>query len=138
MAKTNAIFEYPILIREHHLDTFGHVNNAKYLEIFEDARWELISQNGFALEEIHKKQIGPIVLGVEVHFKKELRVREEINVTTQCTSFEGKIGKLLQKMIKKNGEEACLATFTFGLFDFKTRKLIPPTPDWFKAIGLTP
>ena len=136
--KTNAVFEYAVLIREHHLDTFGHVNNAKYLEIFEDARWELISRDGFSLEEIHKKQIGPIVLGVDVQFKKEIKVREEINVTTQCISYEGKVGKLVQKMIKKNGDEACVAIFTFGLFDFKVRKLISPTSDWFKAIGLTP
>lgn len=138
MTITSSIFEYPVLIREHHLDTFGHVNNAKYLEIFEDARWELILKNGYGLDEVHKRMIGPIVLGVEMQFKKEIKNREEINVTTQCTSYEGKIGKLVQKMIKKNGDEACSATFTFGLFDFKTRKLILPTPEWFKAIGLQP
>jgi thioesterase III len=33
------IFEQAILIREEHLDTFGHVNNARYLEIFGQARW---------------------------------------------------------------------------------------------------
>lgn len=135
---TSSIYEYPVLILEHHLDTFGHVNNAKYLEILEEARWEFISQNGFGLEDVHKKMMGPIILGIEIQFKKEIKNREKIIVTTQCTFYEGKVGKLVQKMIKKNGEEACVATFTFGLFDFKTRKLIPPTPDWFKAIGLAP
>lgn len=33
------IHEYPVVIREHHLDTFGHVNNAAYLDILEEARW---------------------------------------------------------------------------------------------------
>ena len=136
MSKTSAVFNYPIKILEHHLDTFGHVNNSKYLEIFEEARWELISQNGFGLEDVHRIKMGPLILGIEIQFKKEIKNREIITVTTQCTSYEGKIAKLIQKMIKNNGEEACVATFTFGLFDFKTRKLIPPTPEWLKAVGV--
>ena len=55
----NPVFKYPVQIGESHLDTFGHVNNAKYLEIFEDARWELISKNGYGLEEVHRRKIGP-------------------------------------------------------------------------------
>jgi YbgC/YbaW family acyl-CoA thioester hydrolase len=137
LTKTSDAFNYSVKILEHHLDTFGHVNNAKYLEIFEEARWELISQNGFGLEDVHRIKMGPIILGIEIQFKKEIKNREIITITTQCTSYEGKIAKLTQKMIKRNGEEACEATFTFGLFDFKTRKLISPMAEWLKAIGLS-
>jgi len=132
----NLLFEYPVRIRESHLDTFGHVNNAKYLEIFEEARWELISKNGYGLNEVHERQIGPIILGVNIQFKKELLNREEIVITTQVESYEGKIAKLCQKILKSNGDEACIANFTFGLFDFQKRKLIVPTPEWLKAIGV--
>ena len=38
-----SVHEYALVIREQHLDTFGHVNNAKYLEILEEARWDLIT-----------------------------------------------------------------------------------------------
>lgn len=131
----NKVFEYPITIREQHLDTFGHVNNAKYLEIFEEARWELITQNGYGLADVHKKKIGPIILGVDIQFKKELKNREKILVTTECVSYEKKIGKLVQKMLKENGEEACTSHFTFGLFDLNARKIILPTPEWLSAIG---
>jgi YbgC/YbaW family acyl-CoA thioester hydrolase len=130
------IFEYKILIQEHHLDTFAHVNNAKYLEIYEDARWDLITQHGYGLTEVHLKKIGPIILGVNLQFKKELKNRDAITVTTQCTTYEGKVGQLVQRMIKENGDEASIATFTFGLFDFTKRKLILPTSDWLKAIGI--
>jgi YbgC/YbaW family acyl-CoA thioester hydrolase len=132
----NPVFKYPVQIRESHLDTFGHVNNAKYLEIFEDARWELISKNGYGLEEVHRRKIGPIILGVEVQFKLELKNREHIVVTTQCLSYEKKIARLKQDMVKSSGDVACTSVFTFGLFDFNARKLILPTPEWLKAIGL--
>ena len=34
------VFTYPLLIKETYLDTFGHVNNATYLTLFEEARWD--------------------------------------------------------------------------------------------------
>ena len=47
-------FIYPVQIRERHLDTFGHVNNAKYLELYEEARWEIINSRGYDLKQIQK------------------------------------------------------------------------------------
>lgn len=32
--------QHEIKVRGYHIDTFGHVNNARFLEYFEDARWE--------------------------------------------------------------------------------------------------
>ena len=38
------LFEYPVIIREQHLDSYGHVNNATYLQLAEEARWEMMHQ----------------------------------------------------------------------------------------------
>lgn len=35
-----------IRIRNYHLDGYGHVNNARYLEFFEEARWACFEQCG--------------------------------------------------------------------------------------------
>jgi hypothetical protein len=53
---------YELLIHEQHLDTFGHVKNTAYLQILEEARWDLITRNGYGLEEVHRRRIGPVVL----------------------------------------------------------------------------
>lgn len=129
-------FEHEITIKEAHLDTFGHVNNAKYLEIFEDARWELITQNGYGLKEVMMKKQGPVILEVNLKFRKELKLREKIKVITAGAPFQGKISHIYQKIINSKGEEAAIADFTFGFFDLKERKLIDPTPEWIKAMGL--
>jgi thioesterase-3 len=76
-----------------------------------------------------------VILAVDLQFKRELHNREKIVITTQAVSYTGKIGKLLQVIKNEKGEDACTALFTFGLFDLKARKLIPPTPEWLKAIG---
>lgn len=128
---------YPILINELHLDTFGHVNNATYLQIFEEARWDLITKNGYGLAEVHRLKQGPTILELSLKFKREIRNREHITVETFCRSYERKIGKLTQNMINQKGEISCEMDMTFGLFDMTERKLIEPTPAWKRAIGFS-
>lgn len=131
------VFEYELLIRESHLDSYGHVNNATYLTMYEEARWEAITQRGYGFSEVHKTAIGPVVLDVHIKFIKELVLREKIRITMELVSYEGKIFKLKQSMIKENGEVASEAMLTGALFDLKNRKLILPTAEWLRAVGNT-
>jgi YbgC/YbaW family acyl-CoA thioester hydrolase len=130
-------FKYTLLIKEAHLDTFGHVNNATYLQIYEEARWDLITNNGYGLKQVQELKQGPVITEVNLKFMKELKLRETITVKTEMVDYPGKIGHLKQQMIKPNGDLASEAIFTFGLFDLSTRKLIEPTPAWKKAVGWT-
>ena len=127
---------YKILIREHHLDTFGHVNNATYLELYEEARWELITKNGYGLAQVRETGQGPIILDVNLRFIKEISLRETISIETKVLEYKSKIGKIEQSMVNEKSEVVSTALFTFGLFDTKTRKLITPTEAWKKAIGM--
>ena len=129
------IFTHPIIIKEIYLDTFGHMNNATYLTLFEDARWDLITQNGYGLNKIKETGLGPVILELKLRFVKEIRLRETIIIESQLISYEQKIGKLMQTMLR-SGEVCCTAEMVMGLFDLKQRKLVLPTPDWLKAIGL--
>jgi acyl-CoA thioester hydrolase len=134
----SANFVYEIMVRESFLDTFGHVNNAIYLQIFEDARWEFISQNGYTLDYVKKTQKGPIILELQMKFFKEIHLREKIKITCELLEYPKKIGFLLQRIFKENGDLASEAKFTIGLFDLIQRKLIPPTAEWINAINYRP
>jgi acyl-CoA thioester hydrolase len=132
------VHEYRLLILEKHLDTFGHVNNASYLEILEEARWDLITRNGYGLEEVHRSRIGPVVLDVHLRFVRELQNRQEVTIRSWLESYSGKVGKLAQQIVDDSGELCCDALFTIGLFDLSARRLIRPTPEWARALGLRP
>lgn len=129
------VFRYPVLIREHHLDTFGHVNNAVYLELLEEARWEFIAQRGYGLQDVQKLGLGPTVLEWNMKFRKEIRLRERVVIESQMLSYDRKIGMLRQDILNEKEELCCQAIMTFGLFDTKERKLVMPTPEWLYAIG---
>lgn len=127
---------YELLIRESDLDTFGHVNNATYLRMMEDARWDLITGRGYGLKRIRETGQGPVILEVNLKYMRELRLRETIKITTEMLDYDGKVGRMKQQMIKADDAVAAEAVFVFGLFDLKERKLVDPTPEWKNAIGL--
>jgi YbgC/YbaW family acyl-CoA thioester hydrolase len=133
----NLSSSYEVIIRESYLDIFGHMNNAAYLILFEEARWEFITQNGYGLNEVQKLKKGPVILELSLRFKKEIKLREKIWITAELVSHERKITKFKQAMLKEDGSVAAEIHLTFGLFDLQTRRLIEPTPEWKKAIGLT-
>ncbi len=126
---------YEIFIRESHLDTFGHVNNATYLQILEEARWDFITARGFGLKKIQEVGLGPIILEINMKFLKEIKLREKITVESQTLSYEKKIGFLRQDMLNEKNEICFEALLTFGFFDTKLRKLVPPNAEWLHAIG---
>lgn len=136
-AVLSPVFEFPVVIRETDLDTFGHVNNAVYLRLFEEARWEIVSTRGYDLKYVQDSRIGPTILEVRLQFRREIVNREKIVIKTWVASVQRKTMTLRQVMVNEKGEEACLADFVIGLFDLSARKLIDPTPEWRKAVGLT-
>jgi thioesterase III len=132
----NRVFEQSIVIREQHLDTFGHVNNARYLEIFEQARWDLISDNGFGLDYIKSSGTGPVILEINLRFVREVKNRQRMRIRSFVDSYEGKIGRMTQLLVDDSEDICCEGKFVFALWDTLTRKMIAPTPEWRLAVGL--
>jgi thioesterase-3 len=133
----NIIFVYDTLIQEHHLDSFGHVNNASYIMIYEQARWDLITKNGLGLEYILQTQTGPVILDLSVRFKRELKNRELIKITSQVLDVPSpKIIILEQTIINQEEKISSNARFTMGFFDLRSRKLMEAPCEWLKAIGI--
>jgi len=129
------LFEYHKEILEHHLDTFGHVNNAVYLQLYEEARWDFITKNGYGLDRIVKEKVGPVVLEAHVTFKREIGNREQITITSQFKEMKNSLVMVIkQQMLKSDGSLASEAEFHVGVFDTAKRKLIVPPEEWMQAI----
>src|SRR3954447_25270803 len=106
---------FTLLIAERHLDVFGHVNNAVYLEIFEEARWDWITANGFGLREIREAGLGPVLLEARVRFQREVTNRERVLIRSRTVEYRGKVGRVEQVMTREDGTVACTAEFVIAL-----------------------
>ena len=133
----NTVFSYSLVITARQLDVFGHVNNAVYLQLYEDARWDFIEKGGFGHSRIKKDQIGPVILNLNLVFKKELCNQERIVIESTLESTKGsKLMMIRQVMIKEDKSVASSLMLTMGMMDLKKRRLVTPPSDWMKAIGL--
>ena len=130
-------FEYKVKILENHLDTFGHINNATYLSLYEEARWDFIEKNGWGLSEIMAKKQGPVLLEANIKYKREIKNRQNINIVTSEQWIKGKIMGLTQQMINEQDQVCSEAKFVIGFMDMKERKLITPPASWLLACGLS-
>lgn len=137
--RPHAVHEYRVLIHEAHLDTFGHVNNATYLQLFEQARWEWITRNGYGLDKIRETQQGPTILQCTLEFKREVTNRQELVIRSWVGTYAGKIADVHQEMWRFGAQPTlcCSAKFVMALFDLNQRKLITPTPAWLACLGLS-
>ncbi len=137
---SSAVHEYQVLVHEAHLDTFGHVNNAAYLQLFEQARWDWITKGGYGVTQIRETQQGPTILECSLAFRREVTNRQQLLIRSWVASYASKVADVQQEMwrMTSDGSEpvlCCSAKFVMALFDLSQRKVILPTPRWLAALG---
>jgi acyl-CoA thioester hydrolase len=60
-------------IKTYDIDVAGHVNNAVYIQWFEDLRTKLFNDH-FNLPKLLAKNLYPVVISTEIHYKKSLKL----------------------------------------------------------------
>lgn len=118
-----------IKVRGYHLDVFSHVNNARYLEFLEEARWSVLEESGF-MEYMFESDIAFIVVNINIDYKSPATVGDILEIVTTEDQIGKKSMSLNQKIIIKNKEKVSIdSTVTFVLVDNKTGKSIEITDD---------
>ncbi|HLE10649.1 MAG: hypothetical protein A2504_12750 [Bdellovibrionales bacterium RIFOXYD12_FULL_39_22] len=131
-----AEFVYEMQILERHLDSLGHVNNATYLEIYEEARWDILTKSDRGVDYIQKNKIGPVVLDLQITYKKELRNREQIQVKSHFVGHKNKlVMSFHQEIYNRENQLVSNIDLSIGVMDLEKRKLVTPSADWIAAIG---
>ncbi|MFW5820346.1 MAG: acyl-CoA thioesterase [Bacteroidota bacterium] len=128
-------FSYEFTVTKDLLDNYGHVNNANYLRLYEDARWDILQKSDLGEESINEHNTGPVILEVTVRFSNELRVGQKVIIETTSRRKGSKLFFFDQVMKDLNGTVFSKAVFTAALFDLKNRKMIIPDEKWLKAFG---
>lgn len=126
---------YETQVLESDLDSFGHMNNASYLRLFEAARWDHVTRKGYGFIKMQELRMGPIMLEVNLKFVQEVRLRERITIESQVLEYDGWAGRLQQTLLKEDGAVGAVAVFRFGLFDMNKRKIVLASDDWKRALS---
>ncbi|MDN9011875.1 thioesterase family protein [Brevibacillus laterosporus] len=79
---TDMAHTFVFTVRSTEVDFIGHVNNAKYLEYMEWARFDWLIAEGYTIEELQRRHIFPVVVNMNVNYRSELVMGDEITIHT--------------------------------------------------------
>ncbi|MFS0556158.1 acyl-CoA thioesterase [Brevibacillus sp. 179-C9.3 HS] len=115
---------YALTVRSTDIDVIGHVNNAKYLEYMEWARFEWIWQKGFTLDELKRRAIMPVVVNININYRKELTMREDVTAITTVVKVGEKSFVIRQELYNAADVLVADADVTMVMIDANTRQSI--------------
>ncbi|MGE5425417.1 MAG: acyl-CoA thioesterase, partial [Syntrophothermus sp.] len=72
-----------IRVRGYELDSYGHVNNAVYLQYLEQGRWEFMKDQGL-LEQINLDELLLVIIETNIKYIREARLFDDLFVETGC------------------------------------------------------
>lgn len=102
-----------IRVRGYHLDLYGHVNNARYLEFLEEARWAYLeSRRG--LDWWHERGLGFVVAAVTINYRRPATMGVDLEIRSTMKRIGGRSAIIHQDVVNRaTGELVADADITF-------------------------
>ena len=114
-----------IKVRGYHLDVYQHVNNARYLEFLEEARWAWLEKLD-ALRWLSESRLAFIVVNININYRRPAVLGDELVIDSRLTQLGGKSGVIGQNItLRPNGEAIADAALTFVCIDLHSQKAQP-------------
>lgn len=74
-------FEYFVTVRGYELDSFGHLNNAVYLNYIEQAQWEILKKTD-TFDFFYENEIIPAIIEINIRYIREAKIFDKLVVKT--------------------------------------------------------
>jgi len=113
-----------IKVRGFHIDIFSHVNNARYLEFLEEARWVVIDKY-IDLKRMRAKGIIFVVVNININYRRPASMGDILELYLGLTKMGGKSAVFYQE-IRLKGTDTVVADaqVTFVFADRNTGKAV--------------
>ena len=107
---------HKVQVRNHELDSFGHVNHAVYLTYLEDARWTVLEMWGYPLQELKSRGWSIVATEARLVFRSPAYGRDLLEVR----SWFGQVGRVRsewkQQIVRPRDQRVILDALIIGAF----------------------
>lgn len=117
-----------IKVRGYHLDVFRHVNNARYLEFLEEARWHFFETEGLT-PLFMDDGYAMAVVNINIHYRRAALMDDVLLVETAFAAVRARNAVIRQ--VVKNAETGAVvadADVVFVAVDAQTGKAVEFPP----------
>ena len=133
---TDFKFFHPTEVRYGDLDPQGHVNNAKYLTYFEQARIYYLIQLGLFNKDQSFMEVGVIIADIHITYHATTHYGDAIKIGVKIAKIGNKSLSVEQCVMDANtGKITASATIVMVTFDYEGLKTIRVPDDWKKKIS---
>jgi thioesterase-3 len=124
-----------IKVRGFHLDVYGHVNNARYLEFLEDARWTLI-ETEIDLDRWRKLGFAFTIVKITINYRRRATLNDVLEVHTRLGKLGSRSGVFKQAItLAVTGDPVADAEVVFVIVDLQSGKAVRLEGEIQKALG---
>jgi acyl-CoA thioester hydrolase len=128
-------FYHPIEVRYGDLDPQGHVNNAKYLTYFEQARVAYWIDMGFFSKDQSFMELGVILADVHITYFEPVYFGQKVKVGVHVARLGNKSMTWEQNVVDADtGKELAKGEVIIVAYDYKEEKTIPIPLEWREKI----
>jgi acyl-CoA thioester hydrolase len=128
-------FYHPVEVRYGDLDPQGHVNNAKHLTYFEQARIAYMVELGLFTKDQSFMEIGIILADVHITYLAPVYFGEQIKVGVHISKLGTKSMTWDQNIVDaKTGKELAKGEVVMVTYDYKEEKTINIPHEWREKI----
>lgn len=129
------VCECSLAVRTYECDSYGHVNNANYLNYLEFARYEFLKGAGFDYPSMIKAGYGVYVARVEIDYKRPAVTDDALVIRTWPVK-KGAVSGILAQEIRRGEDLLVEAKVTWASVDSRGMPVRLP-PEW-DVPGLRP
>ena len=114
-----------IKVRGYHLNMYQHVNNARYLEFLEEARWHYV-ESKLDLQEWIKDGLGFVVVNININYRKPASLNQILEIKSEMSKISHRSATIKQEIFL-DGTTILIADVmvTFVIVDVHTGKAVP-------------
>ena len=117
-----------IRVRGYHLDVYQHVNNGRYMEFIEEARWAFMDETGFA-DKIAELGFAMVVVNININYRRPAMLHDLLNVGVHIDRIGAKSASFEQVITRElsdgSSEVVADASVTFCVMNQTTEKAVP-------------
>lgn len=123
----------PLRVRNYHIDAYGHINNAQYLILLEEARTQFMENVGFPLEDYLNQGIHIVVTDIHIKYKKPAVMGDHLQVFMWFPIMKRAQVRFQQEIrLAKSGELIATASVSCGFV--KHDRVIPVPSDFLQIV----
>jgi thioesterase-3 len=130
------VYTTNIKVRGYHLDMYGHVNNARYLEFLEEARWALMEEQP-AVAGLHARGLSFVVVNINIDYRRPATNGDELTIASRLAHV-GNRSMAFEQVVTLAGtdEVVAQARVTFVLVDSASGRPVVIDDELRTALGI--